>query len=75
MQWSDDPDDPQYDIYQDTWRILSSSTDAQGRHLKIHKMHAPAMLVWSKEEAAGLDHGDVSMERVAGTRICTSYIN
>ncbi|MFC3533240.1 agmatine deiminase [Vogesella facilis] len=75
MQWSDDPADPQYDIYQQTYRILAASTDARGRRLSIHKLPAPAPLVWTAEEAAGLDHGEHAMARVAGTRICASYIN
>ena len=75
MQWTDDPADPQFEIYQEAWAILSQATDAKGRRLKIHKMQAPAVLEWTGEEAAGLDHGDAAMARVAGTRICASYIN
>ena len=75
MQWSDDPSDPQYEIYQEAWQILSTTRDAQGRALKIHKMLAPAPLVWTQQEADGLDHGDAAMTRVAGTTICASYIN
>ncbi|MEQ6289035.1 agmatine deiminase [Vogesella sp. GCM10023246] len=75
MQWSDDPSDPQYDIYQEAYRILAASTDARGRQLRIHKLPAPAPLVWTAEEAAGLDHGEHAMPRLAGTRICASYIN
>ncbi|RXZ45285.1 agmatine deiminase [Crenobacter cavernae] len=75
LQWTDDASDPQYEIYQEAYAILSTSTDAKGRKLKIHKMQAPKPLVWTAEEAAGLDHGDAAMARVAGTTICASYIN
>jgi agmatine deiminase len=75
MQWTEDSSDPQYEIYQEAYAILSSTTDAKGRPLKIHKMLAPEVLVWTAEEAAGLDHGDAAIARVAGTRICASYIN
>jgi len=75
LQWTDDASDPQYEIYQEAFHILSSTTDARGRKLKIHKMQAPAPLVWTAEEAAGLDHGDAALARVAGTQICASYIN
>jgi agmatine deiminase len=75
MQWTDDTSDPQYEIYQEAYAILSSTTDAKGRPLKIHKMLAPEALVWTAEESAGLDHGDAAIARVAGTRICASYIN
>ncbi len=75
MQWTDDTSDPQYEIYLETYNILAAATDAAGRHLKIHKMHAPAPLVWTEEEAAGLDRGDTALARNAGTKICASYIN
>lgn len=75
MQWSDDPADPQYEIYQQAYQVLAGSTDARGRRLRIHKLQAPQPLVWTAEEAAGLDHGDAAMARVAGTTICASYIN
>jgi len=75
MQWSDDPSDPQYEIYQEAYAILAKTPDAQGRQLKIHKMLAPRPLVWTAEEAAELDHGDAALARVAGTQICASYIN
>jgi len=75
MQWSDDPADPQYEIYQEAYAILSSTRDARGRPLAVHKLPAPAPLVWREDEAAGLDHGDAALSRVAGTQICASYIN
>ena len=75
LQWTDDQSDPQYEIYQEAYEILSTTLDAKGRQLKIHKMYAPAPLVWTAEEAAGLDHGDAALTRVAGTQICASYIN
>jgi len=75
LQWTDDQSDPQYEIYKEAYDILSTTPDAKGRMLKIHKMFAPAPLVWTAEEADGLDHGDAAMTRVAGTQICASYIN
>lgn len=75
MQWTDDRSDPQYEIYQEAYAILSSAVDARGRPLQVHKMHAPAPLVWSAEQADGLDHGDAALARVPGTMICASYIN
>jgi agmatine deiminase len=75
MQWTDDESDPQYEIYQEAYEILSSNTDARGRSIEIHKVPQPAPLEWTAEEAAGLDAIEGSYQRVAGTRICASYIN
>ncbi|GAB5415294.1 MAG: agmatine deiminase [Congregibacter sp.] len=75
LQWTDDAADPQYEIYQEAFDILSTATDAEGRHLKIYKIQQPSPIEWTAEEAAGLDVVEGSHERVAGTRICASYIN
>jgi agmatine deiminase len=75
MQWTEDRSDPQWEIYQEAYGILSEARDARGRRLEIHKMQAPAPLVWTEEEAAGLDRGEAALPRDAGTRICASYIN
>jgi agmatine deiminase len=75
LHWTDDPTDPQYEIYQEAYGILSQERDACGRKLTIHKIHQPTALEWTPEEAAGLDVGTGAHERIAGTRICASYIN
>ena len=39
LAWTDDVNDPQYDISQDAFLRLSAATDALGRKFKIHKLH------------------------------------
>lgn len=75
LQWTDDSMDPQYEIYQEAYNILSNSTDAKGRKIKIHKLPQPKVLEWTEEEASGLDIVAGTHRRVAGTKICASYIN
>ncbi len=75
LQWTDDETDPQYEIYQEAYAILKNSTDAKGRMINIHKLPQPKALVWSDEEAEGLDQIAGTHVREAGTRICASYIN
>ena len=75
MQWTDDPADPQRDIYREAFDILSAETDARGRRFEIHRLAAPAPAVWTAAEAAGLDHGEGALDREAGTRIAASYVN
>ncbi len=75
LHWTDDTTDPQYEIYQEAYKILSNETDARGRALKIHKIMQPAALEWTAEEATGLDSDTGAHRRVAGTKICASYIN
>ena len=75
MQWTDDRDDPQWEIYQEAYDILRSTRDARGRALEVHKLPQPRVLTWTAEEAAGLDQVDGTHLREEGTRICASYIN
>jgi agmatine deiminase len=75
MQWTDDRDDPQYEIYQEAYAILSNTTDAKDRELKIHKIQQPTPISLTAEEAAGLDHREGTWDREEGLKICASYIN
>lgn len=75
LQWTDDEKDPQYEIYQEAYDILSHATDAKGRKITIHKLPQPTALEWTQEEAQGLDVIHGTHLREAGTKICASYIN
>ncbi|WP_355661143.1 agmatine deiminase [Halomonas salifodinae] len=75
LQWTDDRDDPQWEIYQEAYEVLRSSRDARGRALTVHKLPQPRALEWTAEEAEGLDRVEGTHPRLAGTRICASYIN
>jgi agmatine deiminase len=75
LQWTDDENDPQYEIYQEAFGILNSSTDAKGRRIKIHRVTQPTVLTVSEAEAEGLDVVVGTMQRATGLRICASYIN
>ncbi|NWO55042.1 agmatine deiminase [Chromohalobacter israelensis] len=75
LQWTDDRDDPHWEICQEAYDVLKGTRDARGRELTVHKMPQPRALEWTAEEAAGLDQVDGTHLRQAGTRICASYIN
>jgi agmatine deiminase len=75
LQWTDNRDDPQWEIYQEAYDILRSTRDSRGRELIVHKLPQPDVLEWTAEEAEGLDQQDSTHTRQAGTRICASYIN
>ncbi|MCL6417540.1 agmatine deiminase [Aestuariirhabdus sp. Z084] len=74
LSWTDDQDDPQYEISQEAYKALSEATDAKGRSIKIHKMYVPGPLFMKEEEASGIDACD-GMEREAGERLAGSYAN
>ncbi len=74
LSWTEDKEDPQYEISQRAYEFLSNATDAKGRKLKIHKMHIPGPLYFTAEEAAGIDMSE-GMEREEGERMAGSYAN
>ncbi len=75
LTWTDDTNDPQFEISTHAYEILSRTTDAQGRKLKIHKIHQPGPLFISKEESQGFDVVEDAKLRKEGDRLAGSYIN
>ncbi len=75
LAWTDDKENPQYEVVQDCYRVLLESTDAKGRHFGIHKIPLPNPLRISAEEADGLDWVQGSLERKAGDLLAASYVN
>ena len=74
LSWCDDKNDPQYEISQKAYEVLSNTTDARGRKLLVHKMHVPGPLFIREDEAGGIDACE-GMERSAGERLAGSYAN
>jgi agmatine deiminase len=75
LTWTDDRDDPQYEISLDAYQRLRRARDARGRELTIHKIHQPGPLYTTAAEAADVDCHPGSHPRRAGDRLPASYIN
>jgi agmatine deiminase len=75
LTWTDDRDDPQYDISADAFERLSRATDARGRRLEIHRLHQPGPLHITKEESEGVDAIEGTLPRQEGDRLPASYVN
>lgn len=75
LSWTDDKDDPQYEISAENYEILKHATDAQGRALEVHKIHQPDPVIITADEAAGVDSVDGTLPREEGDRMAASYIN
>ena len=75
LTWTDDRQDPQYEISNDAYQRLRGARDARGRTLTIHKIHQPGPLYMTAAEAAGIDMRNGSRPRRAGDRLPASYIN
>jgi agmatine deiminase len=75
LTWTEDRQDPQYEISHDAYQRLRRARDAKGRPLTIHKIHQPGPLFMTAEEAAGIDIRAGSHPRHAGDRLPASYVN
>jgi agmatine deiminase len=75
LTWTDDRADPQFQISQDAYQRLRHARDARGRRLEVHKIHQPAPLFMTAEEAAGIDARAGTHPRKAGERLAGSYVN
>lgn len=75
LSWTDDESDPQYEISQECYKILSNIADAKGRRLEIFKLHLPKPQYTTKEESENIDILHNSIPRDEGIRMAASYVN
>lgn len=72
--WTEDKENPFYQVAQDAYKTLSEATDAKGRRLKIHKLcltKKPCLL----EGAATIDTVEGTIPREDGEISIASYMN
>lgn len=75
LSWTDNKQDPQYEISHENLEILSTSRDACGRNLEVHKIHQPNPVLITSEESQGVDVVEGTLPREEGDRMAASYIN
>ena len=75
LAWTEDKDDPQYEICKTAYEILNRETDAKGRKLEVIKLMLPANILITGEESEGVDGVDGTLPRQEGDRLAASYAN
>ncbi|MDR0497066.1 MAG: agmatine deiminase [Treponema sp.] len=75
LAWTDDKNDPQYEISAENLKILEGEKDAKGRKLEIIKMMLPKPVLITKEESGGVDAIEGTLPRKEGDRLAASYVN
>jgi agmatine deiminase len=75
LTWTDDMDDPQWEISNKALKILENTTDAKGRQLEVVLIHQPGPITITAEEAAGVDAIPGVQPRTEGERLAGSYVN
>ena len=72
--YTDDENHPYYDAAQKAYKMLSESTDAKGRKLKVHKMAVPKEMV-RITGADAIDYVEGTIPREEGEMAIASYLN
>ena len=76
LAWTDDENDPQYEMSMADLRYLESVTDARGRSLKIHKLPIPDYPVLiDEDDLANFEFEEGEDTREVGERLAASYVN
>ena len=75
LTWTDDKDDPQYEISLEAFETLNSEVDAKGRKFEIHKIHQPSPQYITKAESDSIKKVKGTISRATGERLPASYIN
>jgi agmatine deiminase len=75
LAWTDDVNDPQYEISREALDVLTATTDAKGRKLEVYKVQLPSPVLISAEECEGVDSVEGTMPREEGDRMAASYVN
>lgn len=75
LAWTDDKNDPQYEMSRSCLEILEHETDALGRRITVHKLRLPSPVTITETECAGLDTMGFEPTRTKGERLAASYVN
>ena len=76
LAWTEDEQDPQWEMSHESLRVLEQETDAKGRKFQVHKLLIPKKPVCiTEEELAGFVFEEGEDVRSAGERLAASYVN
>ncbi len=76
LAWTDDINDPQYEMSLEDLKVLESETDAAGRKFKVTKLPIPKNPVCvTEEDLKGYVFEEGEDSREAGERLAASYVN
>lgn len=76
LAWTDNVNDPQYELSKSSLEYLENVRDAKGRKIKINKLYIPdAPVCITQEELDGYTFEEGEDEREVGERLAASYVN
>lgn len=75
LAWTDNKDDPQYDMCLQCLSYLQEQTDALGNLIQVHKLPLPEPVYITDKECEGLDNMNFIPTRIPNERLAASYVN
>lgn len=76
LAWTDNEDDPQYNMSLADMKVLEGQTDAQGRKINVHKLYIPDEPVCiTEKDLEGYVFAEGEDNRELGERLAASYAN
>lgn len=75
LAWTEDKNNPQYEVVNDAYKILSEAKSSDGGKYEIIKVPLPGAFARTAEDCEGLEYSDGSKNRPIGEIIQPSYIN
>ncbi len=76
LAWTDDENDPQYEMSRADLDYLESVTDAKGRKITVHKLYIPDKPVLVNEsDLSNYEFEEGEDMREVGERLAASYVN
>ncbi|MBP3198585.1 MAG: agmatine deiminase [Butyrivibrio sp.] len=76
LAWTDDENDPQYELSKACLDYLENETDAKGRTIKVHKLPIPEHPVCvTEKDLDNYEFEEGEDDRKVGERLAASYVN
>jgi len=75
LSWTDDENNVNYNRFKAAEEVLLREVDAKGRKIKIHKLHIPNAMSYTKKEVEGLYSAAEDDQENGGPKACGREIN
>ncbi|XME01791.1 agmatine deiminase [Lachnospiraceae bacterium C1.1] len=75
LAWTDNEDDPQYELSKADLDYLESETDAKGRKIRVHKLPVPDIPICVEAADMSYEFEEGEDTREEGERLAASYVN
>lgn len=75
LSWTDDKNDPQYEIVREAEKIIKSARSLEGKEYKIVHLPIPPIYYRTEDDCADIIEADDSFARLVGEPVLDTYVN